>query len=78
MGCLSCLGGCVINVITWVAQLLKTACAVAIILIVCLQLTNVGMTFNTTEQSVTYFCVLGTNNGQSLCTYAYIGRYAFI
>ena len=65
-----------INVITWVAQLLKTACAVAIVLIVCLQLTNIGVTVTASDQSVTYFCVLGTNNGQSLCTYAYIGRYS--
>ena len=58
----------------WAAQLLKTACAVAIVLIVSLQLTNVGVTFNTATQTINYACLLGDNNGQSLCTYAYVGK----
>ena len=63
-----------IKIAVAIAQILKTACAVAIILIVALRLTNYSVTLTTTEQSVQYVCLLGTNNGQSLCTYAYIGN----
>lgn len=62
-----------LKLVVGIAQILKTACVIAIVLIVTLQLSNYQFTLTTTQQSFDYVCLLGSNNGRSLCTYAYIG-----
>ena len=68
-----CLTKFILNVIIWIAQIIKTAACVAIVLIVALRLSKID--YNSNSIDVTYTCLLGTNNGQSLCTYAYIGQW---
>ncbi|GAX77581.1 hypothetical protein CEUSTIGMA_g5025.t1 [Chlamydomonas eustigma] len=72
MGCCSCLSKFVINVITWIFQVLKVATAIAIIIIVFYHLQNVNVVVNGFSTNVTFQCLLGPDyNGDTLCSYAY-------
>jgi hypothetical protein len=63
-----------INVITWIFQILKIATAIAIIVIVFYHLQNVHLDVNGLSSNVTFQCLLGPDyNGNSLCSYAYAG-----